>query len=115
MHRIVGYRIVYPQFFEKYHLANEANDALIDKGTEELTKILETIENHVLAASNFLGGNDINIADLYVSTILTQLEWIEFDFALWPNTACWLRSLKQSPHWQKVHEKHDGFLRELKK
>eukprot|EP00795_Rhopilema_esculentum_P007233 gene7233-12916_t len=54
VHRIVGYRIVYPQFFEKYHLANEANDALIDKGTEELTKILETIENHVLQHPTFL-------------------------------------------------------------
>jgi len=114
LHRIVGYRIIYPQFFEKYHLPNDANDALVEKGMEELTKVLETLEHQALAFSKFLCGDQITIADLYVGTVLTQLEWIEFDFKLWPNIIGWLAAIKKSNHWEFVHEKHNGFLKELK-
>ncbi len=115
LHRVVGYRIVYPQFFEKYHLPNDANDALIDKGTHELTKLLETLENHLLASSDFLCGKDMTVADLYVATILVQLEWTEFDMSLWPRVCHWLASVKSTEHWDTVHEKHCGFVKELHK
>eukprot|EP00794_Sanderia_malayensis_P015216 gene15216-16787_t len=113
LHRVVGYRIVYPQFFEKYHLPNEANDALIDKGMHELTKLLETLENHLLTSSDYLCGNNITVADLYVATILVQLEWTEFDMTLWPRIQHWLEGIKQTEHWDIVHEKHNGFLQQL--
>lgn len=111
----MGYRIIYPQFFEKYHLPNEANDALVEKGTEELTKVLETLEHHALATSKFLCGEKLTIADLYIGTILVQLEWIDFDLKLWPRVIGWLQSVKKSNFWDVVHEKHNGFVRELKK
>ena len=115
LHRIVGYRIVYPQFFEKYHLPNDANDALIEKGMEELTKVLETLEHHALVSSKFLCGDQMTIADLYAGTMLTQLEWVEFDFKLWPNVINWLAAIKQSSNWDFVHEKHNGFVKTLRK
>eukprot|EP00112_Aurelia_sp_Birch-Aquarium-sp1_P012382 Seg2604.4 transcript_id=Seg2604.4/GoldUCD/mRNA.D3Y31 product="Glutathione S-transferase 1 isoform D" protein_id=Seg2604.4/GoldUCD/D3Y31 len=115
LHRVVGYRIVYPQFFEKYHLPNEANDALIDKGMHELTTDLETLEHHVLPGSKYLCGEEMTIADLYVATILVQLEWIDFDFSLWPKIINWMQQIKEIPQWAEVHEKHYGFVKELKK
>ena len=115
LHRVVGYRIVYPQFFEKYHLPDNANDALIDKGTHELTKHLETLENHLLAESAYLCGKDITVADLYVATVLVQLDWTEFDMMLWPRLCHWLQCMKCSEHWSTVHEKHNGFVKELHK
>lgn len=111
----MGYRIIYPQFFEKYHLPNDANDALIEKGTEELTKVLETLEYHVLASAKYLCGDNLTIADLYVATMLVQLEWVDFDLTLWPTVIEWIQMVKQSSHWDSVHEKHNGFVSELKK
>ena len=82
---------------------------------EELTKVLETLEHHALVASKFLCGDHMTIADIYVGTVLSQLEWIEFDFKLWPNINKWLVTIRESSHWSFVHEKHNGFVSQLKK
>ena len=113
LHRVVGYRIVYPQFFEKYRLPEEANEALIEKGTQELITFLENIESHSLAATPYLGSNHVTVGDIYAATVLIQLEWIDFDISLWPNLQSWLAKIKDIQHWNTVHEKHNGFLRQL--
>ena len=60
-------------------------------------------------------GSTLTVADFYVATVILQLEWISFDFSLWPKTVKWLSTFKELELWKKVHEKHDGFVGELKK
>ena len=56
LHKYVGHRIVYPHFMESYQLQENATESLIEKGTYELTRELEMIENYSLAKSKYLTG-----------------------------------------------------------
>ena len=60
-------------------------------------------------------GTTPTIADYYVTTLLLQLEWLNFEFQLWPKLLKWMNTFKELELWKKVHEKHDGFVKELKK
>ena len=60
-------------------------------------------------------GATVTVADYYVATLILQLEWLDFDFSLWPKLTSWLNTFKDLELWKKVHEKHDGFVAELKK
>lgn len=115
LHQVLGYRVVYPNFMETYQLPGDGTDALIEKGTKEMTRLLEMIENTFLGRSKYLTGASPTIADYYVATILVQLEWLNFDFQLWPKITAWMKSFKESEHWKLVHEKHEGFVTELQK
>ena len=48
LHNTVGYRVVYPNFIESYQPGDEATESFIDKGTIELTRDLEFMENALL-------------------------------------------------------------------
>ena len=56
LHQVVGYRVVYPNFMESYQLAGDSTEALIEKGTKEMTRMLEMIESVFLGRSKFLTG-----------------------------------------------------------
>lgn len=56
LHQTVGYRVVYPNFMESYQLKEDATEALIEKGTTELTNMLEMIENTFLSRNKYLTG-----------------------------------------------------------
>ena len=56
LHKYAGHRIVYPHFMESYQLKENATESLIEKGTYELTRELEMIENYSLAKSKYLTG-----------------------------------------------------------
>ena len=60
-------------------------------------------------------GNFPTIADYYVATILMQLEWISFDFSLWPKITQWLDVLKRMQEWADIHEKHRELVEVLTK
>eukprot|EP00111_Clytia_hemisphaerica_P006716 TCONS_00019420-protein len=115
LHQVLGYRVVYPNFMESYQLTGDSTEGLIEKGTKELTKMLEMMENVFLRRNKFLTGSSITVADYYVATLILQLEWLEFDFSLWPKLTNWLNTFKDLELWKKVHEKHNGFVAELKK
>ena len=63
----------------------------------------------------FCLGNSATVADYYVATVLRQLEWVNFEFQLWPKLLKWFITFKELELWKKIHEKHDGFVEELKK
>ena len=114
LHTTVGFRVVYPNFIEAYQPGEEATEALIDKGTLELTKELEFMENCLLGNSQYIaGGDDPSIADYFAATVLCQLDWVSFEFTLWHKLSCWLERVKNSRDWDFVHEKHYGFVAKL--
>ncbi|XP_065653888.1 glutathione S-transferase theta-1-like [Hydra vulgaris] len=115
LHQTAGYRLVYPNFLEPYQLEDDATESLIEKGTVELTSLLESIERIFLASDQYLTGDLPTIADYYIATVIVQLEWINFDLKLWPKLNNWLVNIKKSEYWSLVHEKHEGFLIEMTK
>ena len=56
LHQVLGYRVVYPNFMESYQLPGDSTEALIERGTKEMTKLLEMIENVFLGRTKFLTG-----------------------------------------------------------
>ncbi|XP_057298415.1 glutathione S-transferase theta-1-like [Hydractinia symbiolongicarpus] len=115
LHSTAGHRVVYPHFMEQYHLEDDATESLIEKGTIDLTRHLEMLENLYLSKTKYLTGGFPTIADYYVATVLVQLEWINFGLELWPKISAWLSILKGMQQWKEVHEKHSGFVAELQK
>ncbi|XP_031561985.1 glutathione S-transferase theta-1-like [Actinia tenebrosa] len=116
LHRVLGYRYVYPHFLEKYHLkTHDDTEIMVEKAAEQLTKHLEVMENFYLKKSPFLCGKDLTIADSYAATILCQCEWLDFDIGLWPRVSAWFKKVKGQELWGKVHEKHEEFLHRLSK
>lgn len=113
---IVGYKYVYPQLLERYHLSSEAGtDELVEKGLAQASELLEAIENFYLGENPFLCGAELTVADSYVATILCQTEWVEFDFKLWPRLSEWLSRVKSQEHWNEVHTMHNDFAKKLEK
>ena len=60
-------------------------------------------------------SESVTVCDYYVATMIVQLEWINFEFNLWPHIQRWLDTIKNTAMWEKVHEKHNGFVQELHK
>ena len=113
---MLGYKYVYPQLLERYHLSNEAGtEELVDKGLAEASELLEALESFYLRDNPFLCGSELTVADSYVATILCQAEWVDFDFKLWPRLSEWLARVKGQEHWRDVHSTHNDFLLKLKK
>ncbi|EDO29852.1 predicted protein [Nematostella vectensis] len=117
LHRVLGYRHVYPHFVEKYHLkSHEDTEKLVEQGAHELTKQLEVLESHYLKKNPFLCGKELTVADTYVATVLCQAEWVNLEIpSLWPRVFAWFTKVKSQPKWYIVHEQHDMFLHKLAK
>ncbi|XP_013391146.1 glutathione S-transferase theta-1-like [Lingula anatina] len=114
LHRVVGYYYTYPQFLDRFRLPSDsANEALIEAGIKGMTKHLETLEKRYLQKSPYLVGDEITVADTVVATILCQAEWVGFKFKIWPRVNQWLDNVKQQEFWDRVHDAHYQFLREL--
>ncbi|XP_046381062.2 glutathione S-transferase theta-1-like isoform X1 [Haliotis rufescens] len=116
LHRVVGYGYVYPQFLEKYALSGEeANEVLVEKGLHYITRHLEVLENRYLAKHKYLTGDRHTVADVFVATVLLQLQWPNFQFRIWPKVDTWLSRVKQVEFWDIVHVSHREFLQELER
>lgn len=92
--------------------AETPNDATMRK----VVDILESTEKkHFGLGTKFLCGDKLTVADLYVASILLQLEWMEsVDMKLWPKLNRWLKDIQKQEHWETVHAKHREFVDALK-
>ena len=116
LHSVVGYKYLYPQLLERYHLSSETGtEELVEKGLAQASELLEAIESFYLGENPFLCGAELTVADSYVATILCQAEWVEFDFKLWPRLSEWLLRVKGQEHWNEVHTMHNDFAKKLEK
>ena len=109
---IIGYQLVYPQFLS----GTEQTETSISVATRKVVDILESTEKkHFGLGSKFLCGDKLTVADLYVATIILQLEWVEsVDMKLWPKLNRWLKDVRKQEHWETVHVKHKEFVEALK-
>lgn len=112
----LGYKYVYPQLLERFHLPNDADtEELVERGLAQTSELLEVIENFYLQDHPFLCGSELTVADSYVATIMCQAELVELDFILWPRLCAWMVKVKGQEHWVEVHSAHGNFLQKVKK
>ncbi|XP_028391691.1 glutathione S-transferase theta-1-like [Dendronephthya gigantea] len=112
LHSIIGYQLVYPQFLSGV----EQTETNISAATRKVVDILESTEKKYFGhGSKFLCGEKLTVVDLYVATIVLQLEWVEsVDMKLWPKLNKWLKEVRKQKHWDTVHAKHREFVESLK-
>lgn len=112
MFSIIGNQLVYPQFLG----GAEETDSSISAATRKVVDILESTEKKYFGhGSKFLCDDKITVADVYVATILLQLEWIDnVDMKLWPMLNRWLKEVRKQEQWDTVHAKHSEFVEALK-
>ncbi|XP_076470648.1 glutathione S-transferase theta-3-like [Babylonia areolata] len=117
LHRAVGFGYIYPQFLEKYALpGHDHNEAMTEHALRDVTHQLEALEQRYLATNNpYLTGNRQTVADLYVATVLVQMEWTGFRFKLWPKVDSWLTRVRHAEFWDTVHQSHQDFVAELER
>ena len=114
--RSIGFSYIYPQFLEKYALpGHDHNEALTEHGLRDVIGHLETLEQRYLATSPYLTGQRQTVADLFVATVLVQMEWTGFRFRLWPKVETWLYRVKFAEFWDTVHDSHAEFVKELER
>ena len=115
---VIGYNFIYPQFFDASRLpgGTEPTEAMIDLATRKVVDELELLEKkHFSDGMAYICGDKLTIADIYVATVLVQLEWVEvIDMKLWPKLNRWLKEVRKHPHWNTVHAKHYEFVESLK-
>ena len=114
--RSLGYRYVYPQLLDRYHLSGEDTEVLVEKGAVEMSGHLEVLETFYLRTQPFLCGAEPTVADSYAASIVLQSEWVDFEPGkLWPRVAAWLQKVKGQVKWDEVHAQHNGFVKQLRR
>ncbi|KAK7114588.1 hypothetical protein V1264_000627 [Littorina saxatilis] len=116
LHRAIGFKYIYPQFLEKYALPDhDHNEAMTEHALGDVTKHLETLEKRYLSSNHYLTGGRQTVADLFVATVLIQMEWTGFRFKLWPRVETWLARVRHAEFWDTVHVSHKEFVAELER
>jgi len=78
----------------------------LDEKYKDLDKALNTMENHFLKNQQFLAGNDISIADIFIANEVMQVTYCSRDiFGNHPTIKAWLDRTKErlNPHWDEVY------------
>jgi glutathione S-transferase len=111
-YRDFGYNLVYPQLFPHHkRRSDEAHSGTLEWGRERSRKWLQILNDHWLGPNNqYLGGNDLTIADYFGAGLVSIGELICCDFADYPNVRRWLSNMKKLRHWNKVNEVFSGFV-----
>ncbi|XP_050398125.1 glutathione S-transferase theta-1 [Patella vulgata] len=114
LHRVIGYGYIYPQFLEKYAVPSEhLNDAIVDKGLRHVTQKLEILEGRYLSKNKYLTGKTLTMADIFVATVVAQLQWTGSKSQMWPNVIEWLSRVQKVEFWEEVHASHRQYVQEL--
>ena len=89
---------------------------MIQQATRKVVDELEAMgKKYFSSGAPYICGDKLTIADIYVATVLVQLEWLEvIDMKLWPKLNRWLKEVRKHRHWETVHEKHKEFVDSLK-
>lgn len=83
-------------------LGEEPNQTSIDEGVQNLGNILPHI-NTQLSLSEFLGGDEMSIADISMLAAMDPFDMIEIDLTDYPHISRWRKQLMQEKFYQDVH------------
>ena len=117
LYRDFGYGFVYPQVFPHYKHEHEvAQTATINAARERTKKWLNILDKDLIGPnSNYLVGNELTVADYFGAGIFSLTDLMRCDLSPWPNVQRWLKTMRNLPSWNKVHEDFNAKLVEPSK
>jgi glutathione S-transferase len=74
----------------------------LNEGLDLLSKFLPVIEQR-LAASPYVGGSTLSLADITLLSTLDMAEAAQVDLSPYANLAKWRKGLQAQPFWKKFH------------
>ena len=110
-YRDFGYNLVYPQLFPHHkRRSDEAQAGALDWGRNASLRWLQLLNDYWIGPNNqYIGGNDLTIADYFGACLVTVGELIGCDLGAYPNVTRWLGNMKRLKSWDKVNEVFAGF------
>lgn len=110
-----GYNLCYPQLFPHHKRpSEEAQRAVVQWGLEKSRFWLQVLNDHFLGDGRaYLTGNEITVADYFLSSIIAVGEMIRFDLSRYPRVDAWYGRMKALRNWKTVGEVADGFAASL--
>jgi len=111
-YRDFGYGLIYPQLFPHHkRRSDEAHAGAIAWGQDNTKRWLTILNDHWIGPKNqYLGGNEITIADYFGACMVSAGELVGCDFSAYPNVKRWLANMKKLKSWDKVNEVFAGFV-----
>ncbi len=111
-----GYNLCYPQLFPHHkRQTDETHRLTIEWGQKNSQFWLGVLESYWLGHGKpWLTGDEITIADYFLSSIVALGEMVGTDFSKYPHIRAWLGRMKDLPHWNDVSAQLDGFAASLK-
>ncbi len=115
LNRDLAYGLVYPQAFPHHKRpTDEHQKGTLDWAKERAAGWLKVLNDHVLAKSKYLCGEQMTIADYYAAPFVALTAVIRSDLKPYPNVKRWLDGMKGLKSWTKTNEVIDGFAGSLK-
>ncbi len=92
----VYHDFVGPRLNEAESIGEFETISLVHHAKLEITNHFDVLEKQYLANSKtrFLIGNELTIADIYVSITIASLQSVMFDFTPWPGLCKWSETIK---------------------
>jgi glutathione S-transferase len=113
--RDLAYGLVYPQLFPGHkRRSDEAQAATLAWAQERSATWLKVMDQRWLAASPYLCGSTMSIADYFAASFVALAEATGSDFSAFPNVRAWLARMKALPHWKEVNAAIDGYATSFK-
>jgi len=114
-YREVGYNLVYPQIFPHHKRpSDDVHSGVVQWGKEKSDWWLKVLDENILGKSPYVCGEQMTIADIFGSALVTCGELVGVNFSRYPNVNAWIQRMKKLPGWSKVTQVHDGFAASLK-
>jgi glutathione S-transferase len=112
LYRDFGYCFVYPQVLPQHRLASdEANRAMVAAAQDHSRRWLQVLDGHFLGhGKRYLIGDAPTIADLLGMSIVSLGEWVQFDFADYPNLQRWYRAVGELDGWRSANREFESFV-----
>ncbi len=110
-YRDFGYGLAYPQIFPHHKRpSDDLQKGTLAWGKERAAGWFQVLDQHFLAGSKYVAGDQITIADYFGIGLVSLGEIIQCDFGKLPNVDRWLSALKSElKSWAPINEVFYGF------
>lgn len=105
------YFLVYPQILPPDHKPEaEILPGMMRYGAYKSAKWLGVLDQHMLAESPFVCGQDITLAD-YMGAGYVSMAWtVGFDLSPYPKVQAWLARMSARPSWPIANAAFNGWI-----
>lgn len=110
LHEYYCLMTVYPHMGVPHDLDPAIAQGLIAYGEAHCPRWLKILDEQMLGARPYLGGQELSLADYLGVSFVTLGEIAAFDLSPYPNIEAWVARMKARPHFDTVYAGFYGML-----